>query len=454
MNKNKLILAIVAGLFAVFIIWIVINLNAWKWDQGNNSQTVADFTIWLYNDESEWMDETLIEFKQKYPAYQNTTFNVESFTNYEDYTYALISAFAQGKWPDIYEINNSEKNSILYQFSEWINPAVINPNDFRKKFQSVFADDLIEVQEIENEGEVEKVEYLRGLPIGFETLGIFYNKAKRIIASDFESMWSLNATISELKDTFSNGVPLALWNGTTVQNVSDIIIQFFLLENDIKTLEDLTWWKMKSALTSYMLYGDVNEENAYNIRFSDMTSLDTSGLDLFVRSEVFMIMGYPRMLQQIEDKWFNKGLLAAESFPFHNLAGGKTSVNYDYLVKNKDSGKKELSDELFQYLSSDSWADEYLDNYNYYLPALLSLESDKLEDKILDDYSLVLWDFYNPDHLLQTFDIWVKNIFDREIINILDSQSNYLDTFAEMQTSIVCKANKYSLLQNLSNSCK
>jgi hypothetical protein len=41
------------------------------------------------------MNETLLEFKQKNPDYQNTTFNVETFSDYEDYTYALISAFAQ-----------------------------------------------------------------------------------------------------------------------------------------------------------------------------------------------------------------------------------------------------------------------------------------------------------------------------------------------------------------------
>ena len=455
MNKNKLILIIIAGLFLIIIIWVILNLNSWKWKVVNTTKAVADYTVWLYNDDSDWMDQTLLEFKKKNINYQNTTFKVETFSDYEDYTYALTSAFAQGKWPDLYEINNSEKNSILYKYSEWIHPDIINPNDFRKKFQSVFAADLIEVQELEvaEWEEPEKLEYLRGLPIGFETLWIFYNKAKRIKASDFESIGSLNATISSLKDKFPNGIPLALWNGSTVQNVWDIITQFFLLESNILTLQDVTGGKMKSALTSYMLYWDVNEENAYNIRFSDMSSLNKSGLDLFVNNEVFMIVWYPRMLQQIENKWFKRPFLAAEPFPFHNLAWGNTSINYDYLVKNIDSDKQELSDVLFQYLSSDSWAGEYLNNYKYFLPALLSLESDKLEEKVLEDYSITLGDFYNPNHLLQTFDVGVKNLFDREIVNILDTQSNYLEKFSDIQVSILCKSNKYTSLSNLSKSC-
>ena len=114
----------------------------------------------------------------------------------------------------------------------------------------------------------------------------------------------------------------------------------------------------------------------------------------------------------------------------------------------------ELSDSLFQYLTSDSWADEYLKNYPYYLPALLSLESDKLEDKIIDKYNIRLGDFYNPDHLLQSFHVGVKNMFDREIIKILDNTSNYLDAFNWLRTELVCKSSKYTLLEGLSNSCE
>ena len=454
MNKNKIILLTIIWIFLVFIIWVIANLNSWPKNNEGNQKTVWDYTIWLYDDGTQWLTNVLQKFKQKYTAYQNTNFKVESFSNYEDYTYALMTAFSQWKWPDLYEINNSEKNSVLYWYSEWIHPDIINPNDFRKKFQSVFSEDLIEVQEIKNGEETEKIEYLRGLAIGFETLGIYYNKAKRINASDFESIGSLNSTIFELRDKFPNAIPLALWNGSTVLGVSDIISQFFLLENDIKNLWNLSGWKMKSALTSYMLYGDASQDNGYNMRFSDMSSLEKTWLDLFVRSEVLMIAWYPRMLQEIEDRWFKRAFLAAEPFPFHNLAWGSTLVNYDYLVKNKDSIYKELTDTLIQYFSSDNWAEEYLSEYSYYLPALLSLESDKLEDKVLDDYNITLGDFYNPDHLLQSFDVGIKNIFDREIVKILDDNSNYLDSFTQMQTSLLCKANKYNTLENLSVDCK
>jgi hypothetical protein len=454
MNKNKLVLVIILGLIGIFIVWIILNLNSDKTQTWNQTKSVAEFHIWLYNDWVEGMTDTLAKFKEKSIAYKSTQFKIETFNDYEDYTLALTSAFAQGKGPDMYEINNSEKNWVLFYNSDGIQPDIINPNDFRKTYNGVFSDDLIDVQEYTEDWEIQKVEYLRGIPVGFETLGIFYNKAKRIKASDFYSLSSLNTKIDDLKNSSPNTSPIAIWNGSTVKNSSEIIKQFFLLENAIVWLEDVTWAKMKSPLTSYMLFWDENWDNWYNENYSDMISLNKTWVDLFVRNETFMLVWYPRDLYDIDNKWFNKGLLAAEPFPFYNLAEGTTSIKYDYFVKNKNSENTELSDALFQYLTSDNWADEYLKNYSYYLPALLSLESDKIEDKIIDKYNITLWDFYNPDHLLQSFNVGVKNMFDREIIKVLDNTSNYIDAFNGLRTEIVCKSSKYTTLEGLSNSCE
>lgn len=453
MNKNKLILVTILGLIGVFIIWIILNLNSGPKQTWNQTASVAEFHIWLYNDWVDAMNDTLAKFKEKNTAYASTQFKVESFNDYEDYTLALQSAFAQWKWPDVYEINNSEKDGLLYQSSDWIHPDIINPNDFRKKYAWVFADDLIDVQ-VDWEGENQiKTEYLRGIPVGFETLWVFYNKAKRIRATDFQSLAAMNTKIESLKNSSPNTTPIAIWNGSTVKNVSDIIKQFFLLENWVTSIADIAWAKMKSPLTAYMLFGDENWDNGYNDNYSNMVSLNKSGIDLFVRNQTYMIVWYPRDLYDIDEKWFNKSLLAAEAFPFYNLAEWSTSVNYDYFVKNKDSEKMELADNLFQYLSSDSWADEYLKNYTYYLPALLSLESDKLEEKIIDKYNVTLGDFYNPDHLLQTFDVGIKNIFDREVVKVLDNTSNYLDAFTKLKESLTCQSIKYTTLEGVSRSC-
>jgi hypothetical protein len=59
---------------------------------------------------------------------------------------------------------------------------------------------------------------------------------------------------------------------------------------------------MKSPLTAYMLFGDENGDNGYNDNYSNMISLNKSGIDLFVRNQTYMIVGYPRDLFNIDEK--------------------------------------------------------------------------------------------------------------------------------------------------------
>lgn len=460
MNKNKLILGIIVWIIIVIIIWIVANLNSTDTKTWGKSSNATDYSIWLYQDDADGFIEVLNSFKTKYPQYTNTTFNVESFSDYEDYTYALQSAFAKESAPDLFVLNNSEKQSILWDYTYWINPTVVNPNDFRKKYLWVFSEDLIEVTESWDWDETKKVEYLKWLPVWYETLGIYYNKSKRynriktLNSSTFESIGSLNSVISSLKEQYPNAIPLAIWNGSTVRSVSDIISQFFLLENGITSIDDITWWKMKSALTSYMLYWDISENNAYNTRMSDMVALNRTWLDLFTKSEALMMVGYPRLLSEIDKKGFNKKFLGAASFPFHNLSEWKTLLNYNYFVKSKLSENSDLSDDLLGYLSTDTWVQAYLEEYPYYLSSLMSLESDVVETKILNWYYITLWDFYNPDHLLQSFDVGVKSIYDKEIVKVLDDTTNYIDSFTNFQSKLTCKTKKYLTLENLSLNCE
>jgi hypothetical protein len=50
MNKNKLVLVIILGLIGIFIVWIILNLNSDKTQTGNQTKSVAEFNIWLFND--------------------------------------------------------------------------------------------------------------------------------------------------------------------------------------------------------------------------------------------------------------------------------------------------------------------------------------------------------------------------------------------------------------------
>jgi len=65
-------------------------------------------------------------------------------------------------------------------------------------------------------------------------------------------------------------------------------------------------------------------------------------------------------------------------------------LNYNYFVINKDTTGVDLANDLLLYLSSDKGSEKYLSYFKYYLPALISLESDKLDEKINEHYNVTL----------------------------------------------------------------
>lgn len=453
MNKNKIIILIIFWLLLAWIIWIVAGLNSNKnsWEQTNAS--AGNYSIWMYQDAQTPMQEVVENFKSKFPEYKNINFSIETFSHYDEYTLALSSAFAKGQGPDLFTINNGDSSTLLEDFTYGIDPNIVNPNDFRKKYNNVFSQDLISSIAWETQ-EDWTIEYLKWIPVGYETLWIFYSRAKRLKQTDFDSISSLKSAITRMRELYPNNIPLGMGNGSTVEMVWDIISQFFLFEEWVTWIQQVTDGKMKAALNGYMIFGDQQGENAYNKRFADMVLLEQNNVDLFARWEIAMIAGFPRLVKQIDEKWFRKSLLAAESFPFYFNTSGSTLVNYNYFVKSQNQENQEISNSFLQYLASDSGAEEYLDAYDYYLPALLSLEDVMLDEEIMDGYNITLNDFYNASHPLVTFDKAIVNKFDENIIGVLDNPNNYIDNFGDFKQELLCLKNKYSTLENLSSDCK
>ena len=447
MNKNKIIFAIIWVIIIILMFLAVLKLRD-SWNTTENKSFWL-FSIWIVWDDVESAKKIVDKFKIVNPEYKSQNIIIESFSTYDDYNDALNSAIIQWKAPDLFVLNNNEKNWMFSNQVVWINKSIINPNDFRKKYKWVFADDLI-ISTWEWE---EKQEFLAWIPVWYESLWIFYNR-RYIKEDELSSLSWLNNVVADLKEKKPSLVPIWMWNGTTVAWVSDIITQFFMLENWVSSLEDVTWTKMKQWLSSYLLYWDVEWYNGYNSRFLELTNVWKDNIDLFSKWETFMVVGYPRLIMDIADKWFSKNFLLATKFPHYYSGEGKTLINYNYFVKNKESLNQDLANAFLKYLYSDIWAEDYLSLFKYYLPALLSLESDKLEEKISDDYNIVLNDFYSNEHELSSFDKWVKRVYDKNIVSILDNTANYESWFESLRRLILCKAKKISTLEWLSKSCE
>ncbi len=454
MNKNKIIFAIIWALVLWAIFWVVSLLNS-AWETTNRPRmSTEDFTIWTYNLDKSKLDSIVKDFKSSNTVYANKTINIENFTSYKDYEDSLLSSIVQWKSPDIFLLNNFEKSYLENQVI-WINPNLINPNDFRKNYKTFFSDDLISKTQ---DWSGQLVEYVVWVPVWYETLWVYYNRKFGIKSSDLESWAAVSNVVNTIKQRNPDIIPLWIWNGSTVDDSQDIITQFFMLswdkwENTFSSISDV-WFK--EALTTYFSYADETEWNAYDKKYYDMKRDWKTNLELFSEWELAMIIGYPSMINKIDGSWFNKSFLFTEPFPHYFSSKWKTLVRYSYFVVNKDTKDETLAFDLLKYLSSEKWSKNFLSKFTYLLPALVTMEQDKLGEKIHDSYNIILGDFINQwdDSLLSSFNKGITSLYDTEMIKVLDNTMTYIEEVKKMQKYVWCKYNKLFNLQNLSVSCE
>lgn len=435
MNNRKLIYAVIT---LVVIFWLVLFLIISKVTQNTKTTPYSywDFNIWIVWDSETKFTEFLSTFKNDNRSVSNISYNVTSFKTFKDYSIALKSAIIKWVAPDIFILNNNE-TSIFEELILEIPNSSINIYNFRKKYKTIFSTDLI----------IKKWETisLKWIPVWYETLWIFYNKRYRLKPFNFISMSSLLSAISKIEKFWV--VPIAIGNWSTILNAWDILAQFFLL-NKINSLEEAKSWKISETLSEFFAYW--SWDNNYNslIEYWD------NNIDLFVDKKVASIIAYPRIIEELKEKWFSNKFLAAAAFPHYFPGDGYSLANYNYFVINKNTKQKEVALIFLQYLNSEKWAQEYLNKFNYYLPAQLKLE-EKLKSKKISDFydNIQLRDFYSNEPL-SSFNKWNKIIYDEKIIPILDNFNSSLIYFNKFQKYIICNTNKILYLKDLYTSCK
>ena len=451
MNKNKIIFWTIWVLLLALILWGVSLLNK-STDQIKNPKNTAVWAvnIWILDDNKTKFNDIINDFKAKNKSFATTTINIESFSNYADYYNTLSTSFIVGKSPDVFVLNNNEEPIFLEQVDA-ISPTEIDPNNFRKWFLQFFWDDLIQSAPITTEQGEKKVEFLVWIPAGYETLWLFYNR-RYVQAKDVTSWAAINSVIKTIKEKNSDVTPIALWNGSTVPYAADIITQFFLLDG-LTGLDKTEGNKMKQGLSSFMVFWDEAGDNAYNKKIPELREKWKNALDLFATDEVSMVAGYPRMLQEVAKRWFKKSFLSVAPFPNYFLSDGKTLVNYNYFVVNKNSRAIKVGQAFIKYLASEAGQKKYLETFPYYLPAQIALESERLWEKVDPNYSVVLKDFVRDDTVKSSYNKWLKALYDEEITRVLDDSENYIAWFEKMKKTLVCKILKITKFQNLSSDC-
>lgn len=445
MNTRKIIfwaLALWVLLFFIFI-FNVLSSNSdaskKKWNAPSWS-----FSLWIFWDETAKFWSFLNSIKEKNPNLKNTQFSVISFSDYDEYQHALIWAFLRWEWPDMFIVNNADETLFQNQIT-WIDPAVISPDDFRKNYETVFSQDLIKSTDIDDK----KVEFLLWLPLGYQSMGLYYNfretKGKKL-----STWWYVNDFVRDMRNSWK--IALGIGNGSTVEDVWNIIAQFLVWEW-IYSLEWATGNNMKSALSSYLRYGDENMENKYDKLFSPLMSKNQNNIYAFSTWDVQAVFGTQKLLKEIEKSWFQKNFLQAIPFPTNSENSGKILIDYNYFVINKNTSQYAIAQNIMEYFYSPEWLWEYLKFFPEYLPSRLSLLEARLEENISPNFNIKHKDFYNPNLELVSFSKATKTLFDKEIASLLDNGTNWVLLFENFRKKVLCFNNKSLSSEWLEKNC-
>ncbi len=450
MNKNKLIFWIIWGVIALFLLIWVIYLNFSTQSTKTGPKVNGTVSIWIIGDNKDVFAQIISDFKTQNKEFAAANVNVESFSNTEEYNLALSSAFVKWKAPDIFVLNSNESSSFEDQVIG-LSPSILNPQDFRKNFKEFFGDSLIKTTSAPSKDKAAApTEFVMWVPVGYETLGVFYNR-RFFQAHDMDSWSALSQASSALVAKNPTLVPIAMWNGSVTPYSPDIISQFFMLEW-LANLDQVEGKKMKTALSTYLSYGDASGDNKFNTRFTELSNAWKNALNMFSREDTAAVVWYPRMINDIAALWFRKSFLAVESFPHYSLTDGKSLVNYNYFVINKNTLNFAFSEKFLTYLASESWAKKYLTIYPYYLPAQVNLEAGFFSQKIHPEFNVVLKDFYS-DTTFGTFNKSIWYLYDSEMTKLLDDSINAQVRFDGVKRKLLCKSKKILELNSLSTSC-
>lgn len=449
MNKNKIIFAVIWLVILAFIVFVVSQLNSTK---KTNTSKVADFNIWIVWDNKENFSAYLDSFKNAFPKYKNTNIQVESFSIYNDYSETLKRAFLNDKAPDIFVQNNNEK-SIFQNQILGINPSLVNPDDFRKNYEAVFSNDLISSTTTKDaDWKDKKTEFLAWIPMWYETLGIFYDM-RNLRWKDLSTWASVNDAINYIKNEKWASLPIAIWNWSKVTYAPDIMSLFFMQEW-AKNLDDVKDNIKNWAFSRYFIYWNKSGDNAYDLLFDSPENQTDTDISLFAKWKVSMIIWYPRMINAIDNAWFQKVFLRAAPAPSLDATKWLNLINYNYYVVNKNTKKQDLAFDLMKYFASSDWQKEFYKNFTYYIPAMPELFRSLWDDSILDWYPVKRKDFYNSSLELSSFDKKIKAKYDDELRNILDNSLNYSFLFDNFKKAVLCNYDKQINFTNLSLSCE
>lgn len=389
-NKRKLVfVAIIAVCCALVLVGVLMLSGVGKKSAGKGfSPKTKEVVIWTVN-----MPPTLFEALNKgfndYVDRSDMKLRVRDFGSYEDFLDIFPRAVQAGVSPDVVLVPNHGGHVYLDPYIVSLGENIIPLDDFENRFHALFVDELVFEEKQKVDGTNQVVRGIRGIPVGFEPLGIYYNRELMPTTPQF---WDdIMDLLSE--DAKQNKIPaLSLGYGRATP-VSADMLPFLTMQykgDQINTYQKIDSVETRSTLEKLIKYRF--EPNNLS-QFQDAYANTLTNTDLFARGKVATLVGYPSterdLLLAIKRAKKDK---AYESVFEKNIRWTtipqveedvKKQINmarYMYFAmtkfgmnRNKEKPSNDPVIKFMQYLATAKAQETFFQNYEYYLPSQIDL---------------------------------------------------------------------------------
>ncbi|MBC7504026.1 extracellular solute-binding protein [Candidatus Gracilibacteria bacterium] len=427
MSPKKIIFFVIVGSLLLALILAVVYISKQK----KETNTAPDsLKIWITEGTSDSYKSLIEGFKKYAPEYTKTNIVVEKqSSDAERYRTLLLSTLTEGNGPDIFMLHSGE-DAILESKTESIPSEILDFTLFDKRYDDIFKELLSSSGSGKN-----KKTTLKGVPLGYETLGIFYNKS---LLRSVPKTW--NDLESLYREMNSKVYPSNLGLGPTfTPNMIDIL-PIWLNEGEVYSYNELG--SARNSLGEYLKYGtlpignaDTNDNNgigqanSLNNKKTLMREQKLTTLDLFMRGDIALIVGYPSLVLELEKSGKRAGGSSKENVILTDRLPQKSSQSvsnvgrYTYLGISKLTNNAIASVKFLEYLMTPEAQRIYMTEYPYLIPAqsefYASAESNSLSN-ILTRTTLSAF-IPNIGDKISIFDYGLKSLFERYLREGIDN---------------------------------
>ncbi len=422
----------------------------------NKNSAPKTLTLWINEGTTESYKGIIDGFKEYAPDYAKTTIIIEKKTQDPgQYRTLLLNTMANDGGPDIFQVRQGE-DIVLKNQIEPIPTEVIPTEDFEKKYEDIFLSLLYSTW-----AEKSMKEYLLGVPLWYETLGIYYNKS---LLKEVPKTWN------ELDTLYNNGIDVGIFPSNLglgpryTPSISETLA-LLLGNNKITSYKDMSG--NDGVFSSYLFYGTSQigskselTDSAYESKTTlaamtpTMDTDKTTTLDMFVRGEIGLIFGFPSAIMDLEKAYKRAGAKATSSTILTDRIlqdsaswDRKNLARFSYFAISKSSKNGIAAAKFLEYLMTEDAEQRYLKEYPYIIPAQRSFYIAAENTKLSKVFGYVKLGPFIPksNESLFFFDYGLKTEFDAFLDKYID-RNGYWDIsniWSALSRSIECAVAPY-----------